>query len=201
MDLHPDCYIELSKHIYAPGDLVTGFLHLVLERPLNVDRVSVRFSGKLETLSHTEDRQVLQATKQFFDRTFEVLKIEKPSEENQIESQKSIRQQLEEDNIGWAFADVSFHLDKKEAERFSHGFEAGSHRLPISYRVPSEGLVTSFGAKKCPTSVKYTVTGYFHFEDKLVRIARQDFPIVAPLPIYPGPSTPVEDKVTRHLGK
>ncbi|KAE9552869.1 hypothetical protein FO519_003934 [Halicephalobus sp. NKZ332] len=198
MDSHSDCYIELSKHIFAPGDYLTGFVHLVLERPLNVDRVSVRFFGKLETFAQTEDGKKYHAGKTFFDRTFEILKFEKPTENG---NQRSIRKELEEEDIDWAFKDVVIYRDKKEAEVFSHGFQAGSHKIPISYRLPSEDLVTSFAAKKCPTTVKYTVTGYFHFEDRLIRVARLNFPIVAPLPIYPEPQLPVENKVTGRPGK
>uniref|UniRef100_A0A914BYC5 Arrestin C-terminal-like domain-containing protein n=1 Tax=Acrobeloides nanus TaxID=290746 RepID=A0A914BYC5_9BILA len=148
--------VELTKAIYAPGDLVEGCINFNITHKLTCEFITARLIGVLrtkftvgETVAYTPlsprnpPRIFYRHEKVLIDRVYEVLRT------NEVEAKRNSLDSLQLE----AFcANLPFPINENQSD--VRGVDEGKHQFPIRFFLPEFGLITSFSNPSSPTVVK-----------------------------------------------
>lgn len=199
-----DVSIELDKLIYNPGDVVSGKVLLNLERPLPCDRICARLFGVARVFftemlkitgpnfgkNRAYEQEVVLVDQQVELWTAEHQQGERDrnAKSTQGKSLEEILRQCNPNTIriaprmpALARADADLAVEKAGKNNGSgNGLAVGRHQLSFAYKLPLDGLHTSFDARNSAGSVRYHIlvqafnNGFNCLRRKLL------FPIVCP---------------------
>lgn len=197
-----EAHIELEQRIYNPGDVVSGQVLLQLDRPLYCDRIAVRLFGSVRVF-FTEilkepgpnfgKNRAYQQEQILVDQTAELWKAESGNDGQQQfgvaedgKKGKGPSKTLEE--IMRQCNPNAIRLGPKRAEKEGeklgdgggNGLPVGRHQFMFAFKLPVDGLYTSFDARNSAGSIRYHILiqafngGFNCLRRKLL------FPVVCP---------------------
>ncbi|KAH7696495.1 Protein TTM-2, partial [Aphelenchoides avenae] len=178
-----DVCIELSKPIYGPGDTVEGTVVLRVLHEISCHSVTAQLRGAVTTSFTGQDELSRCSTEYKSEKVLvdETVELTNPQRQH---IRDFMRRALVPTTSKSRFRASS--LESYDYENFS-GFKPGTHRFPIQFSLPREGLLTSFSARGSQASVKYSLSILIYIGGQEHVLHEHLVAVVLPAPVARNP--------------